>query len=127
MENKLGTILNPMIRIITLLFFFILTSCGNNCDEIPNSFSNYDRAKEIVLSSNFKLTDKADVSGSSWITSAKYFSCDDLSGFFVIETGNRTYIHQDMPYEVWENFKNANSKGSFYSRHIRGNYQLKLN
>lgn len=116
-----------MKKIIAFLVFIIITSCGNNCAEIPNSFSNFDQAKKIVLSSNFKLTDKADVFGSSWITSAKYFSCDGLSGFFVIETGNRTYIHQDMPYEVWENFKNADSKGSFYSRSIRGYYQLKLN
>ena len=116
-----------MKKIITFLIFIIIASCGNKCDEIPNSFSNYDQAKEIVLSLNYKLTDKADVSGSSWITSAKYFSCDGLSGFFIIETGNRTYIHQDMPCEVWENFKNADSKGSFYSRNIRGNYQLKLN
>jgi hypothetical protein len=116
-----------MKKIISLLAFFTIISCGKKCDEIPNSFSNYDQAKEIVLSLNFKLTDKADVSDSSWITSAKYFSCDGLSGFFVIETGNRTYIHQDMPYEVWKNFKNADSKGSFYSRNIRGRYQLKLN
>ncbi|MBF2709339.1 KTSC domain-containing protein [Flavobacterium soyangense] len=116
-----------MKKIISLLAFFTIISCGNKCDEIPNSFNSYDQAKEVVLSSNFKLTDKADVSGSSWITSAKYFSCDGLSGFFIVETGNRTYIHQNMPYEVWENFKNADSKGSFYSRNIRGNYQLKLN
>jgi hypothetical protein len=116
-----------MKKIIAFLIFMTVSSCGNNCKQIPNSFSNYDQAKEIVLSSNFKLTDIADVSGSSWITSAKYFSCDGLSGFFVIETGNRTYIHQDMPYEVWGNFKNADSKGSFYSRNIRGNYRLKLN
>lgn len=115
-----------MKKIIAFLIFTTIASCGNNCAEVPNSFSNYDQAKEIVLSSNYKTTDKADVSGSSWITSANYFSCDGLSGFFVIETGNRTYIHQDMPYEVWENFKNADSKGSFYSGNIRGNYQLKL-
>jgi KTSC domain len=116
-----------MKKIIALLVLFTIVSCGNKCDEVPIRFSNYDQAKEVVLRLNYKLTDKADVSGSSWISSAKYFSCDGLSGFLVLETGNRTYIHQDMPYEVWENFKNAESKGSFYSRHIRGNYQLKLN
>ncbi len=116
-----------MKKIIAFLIFYTLTSCVNNCKEIPNSFSNYNKAKEIVLSSNFKLTDEADVSDSSWITSAKYFSCDGFFGFFVIETGNRTYIHQDIPYGVWEKFKNSVSKGSFYSRNIRGNYRLKLN
>ncbi|MFV5695164.1 KTSC domain-containing protein [Flavobacterium sp. LB3P122] len=116
-----------MKKTIAFLIFTTIASCGNNCAEVPNNFRNYDQAKEIVLSSNYKTTDKADVSGSSWITSANYFSCDGSSGFFVIETGNRTYIHQDMPYEVWENFKNADSKGSFYSGNIKGNYKLKLN
>lgn len=112
---------------LIFLIFITIVSCGSNCEEIPNSFSNYDQAKEIVLSLNYKLTDKADVSGSSWITSAKYLSCDGVAGFFIIETDNRTYIHQNLPYEVWDNFKKADSKGSFYSRNIRGNYHLKLN
>ncbi|WP_410743747.1 KTSC domain-containing protein [Flavobacterium sp. CG_9.10] len=47
-------------------------------------------------------------------------------GFLVIKTGSRAYVHQDMPNEVWESFKKADSKGSFYSRNIRGNYRLKL-
>lgn len=116
-----------MKKIIAFLIFITVSSCGNNCEDIPHNFSNYKQAKDVVLSSDFKLTDKADVSGSSWITSAKYFSCDGLSGFFIIETGNRTYIHKNMPYEVWENFKNADSKGSFYSRNIKGRYRLNLN
>lgn len=119
-----------MKKTLSYLFFLVfitIYSCGNNCKEIPNNFSNYSQATDVILSSNFKLTDEADVSGSSWITSAKYFSCDGVAGFFIIETGNRTYIHQDLPYEVWDNFKNANSKGSFYSRNIRGRYQLRLN
>lgn len=117
-----------ILKTISILFFFILNiSCGNNCAKLPNSFNDYDQATEIVLSSNFKKEDRADVSGSSWISSAKYLSCDGLTGYFIIETDNRTYIHQSMPYEVWENFKSATSKGSFYSQSIKGNYQLKLN
>ena len=116
-----------MKKIIAFLIFITIASCGNNCKEIPTNFGNYDQATNVVLSSNFKLTEEADVSGSSWITSAKYYSCDGLSGYFLIQTDNRTYLHQDLPYEVWKNFKNADSKGSFYSRKIKGRYQLKLN
>lgn len=119
--------MKKIIFLVTLLFITITSCNGKKCKELPNSFSNYDQAKESVLSSNFKLTDEADVSGSSWISSAKYYSCDGLLGFLVIKTGNRTYIHQDIPFEVWESFKKADSKGSFYSRNIIGNYRLKLN
>ena len=116
-----------MKKIIAFIIFITFASCGNKCDEIPNSFSSYELANEVVLNSKLLHSEAADVSDSSWITSAKYLSCDGLVGFFVLEAGNKTYIHQDMPYEVWENFKNVDSKGSFYSRNIRGNYQLKLN
>ncbi len=116
-----------MKKIILYLFFITITSCGNKCDKVPNSFSSYDQAKEVVLNSNLLHSEEADVSDSSWITSAKYLSCDDMVGFFAIEIRNKTYIHQGMPNEVWENFKNADSKGSYYSRKIRGNYRLKLN
>jgi hypothetical protein len=119
--------MKKIIPLFTLLILISIASCsGNNCKELPIIFSNYSQAKEIVLNSSFKVSDDADVSNSSWINSAKYLSCDGLSGFFIIKTGNRTYIHQDMPHEVWERFNNADSKGSFYSRYIKGNYRLKL-
>jgi hypothetical protein len=83
-----------------------IASCsGDNCKELPISFTNYNQAKEIVLNSTFKVADDADVSNSSWINSAKYFSCDGVSGFFIIATGNRFYIHKDLLQEIWERFK----------------------
>ncbi len=116
-----------MRKLIASILFTIVASCGSNCEEIPTNFSNYSQATNVVLRSDFKLSEEANVSNSSWITSANYFSCDGLSGFFVIKMRNRTYIHQGMPYEVWANFKNADSKGHFYSRNIRGRYRLNLN
>jgi hypothetical protein len=119
--------MKKITTIFALLILITIISCSDrNCNELPISFTNYNQAKEIVLNSTFKVSDEADVSDSSWISSAKYLSCDGLLGFLVIQTGNRTYIHQDLPQEVWEQFKNADSKGSFYSRNIKGNYRLKL-
>lgn len=119
--------MNKIIHSLIFLIFITISSCGNKCDEIPNSFSSYEQASEIVLSSKLLHSEEANVSDSSWITSAKYLSCDGLVGFFAIKIRNTTYIHQGMPFYVWKNFKNADSKGSFYSRKIRGHYQLKLN
>ena len=118
-----------MKKLIPLfVILVIITSCSRkNCKELPNTFTDYEQAKEIVLSSTFKIKEDADVSNSSWINSAKYFSCDSQSGFLIITTGNRTYIHQDLPIEVWEQFKDADSKGSFYNRNIKGNNHLRLN
>ena len=122
--------MKKIIHLLNLLLFITISSCvqnSENCKEIPNNFSNYNQAKELILNSKFKFSEKADVSNSSWISSAKYLSCDEESGFFIITTNNRTYIHQNLPIGVWEQFKNADSKGSYYSRNIKGNYSLKLN
>lgn len=110
-----------------LLVFIFLQSCSENCKEMPNSFSSYEQAREMVLTSDYKIEESADVSDSAWITSVLYLSCDGVNGFFVIKTNRKTYIHQNMPYQVWQNFREAESKGSFFSRNIRGHYQLKLN
>jgi hypothetical protein len=109
-----------------LIVFVLLISCSENCKELPNSFHSYEQARELVLASNYQIEEVADVSDSAWITSVKYLSCDGLNGFFVIKIGKKTYIHQNMPYELWRKFTEAESKGSFYSRKIRSQYQLKL-
>jgi hypothetical protein len=109
-----------------LILFFALSSCGQNCKDLPSSYKNYEEAKTVVLRTNFKFTDDCDVSESSFITSADYYSCDGSTGYFVIGMNDKNYIFQNMPYEVWEGFKNAESKGIFYNREIRGRYQLRL-
>lgn len=109
-----------------LFLLFVLSSCGQNCKELPSSYKNYEEAKTIVLSTDFKFTDDCDVSESSFITSADYYSCDRLTGYFIVGMNNKKYIFQNMPYEIWEDFKNAESKGKFYNREIRGRYQLSL-
>ncbi len=116
-----------IISYLIVLVFLLFISCGENCNELPNSFSNYEQAREMVLTSNYQIKERADVSDSPWITSVEYLSCDGLNGFFVIKIKDKTYIHQNMPYDVWQNFTEAESKGSFYSKKIRGRYQLKLN
>lgn len=108
-----------------LVLFFALISCRESCKNLPDSFKNYEEAKTMVLSANFEFTDGCDVSESSFITSADYYSCDGSLGYFVVGMNGNKYIHKNMPYEVWKGFKNAESKGKFYNMEIRGRYLLK--
>jgi hypothetical protein len=108
------------------IFLTCLTACEKNCNKLPNNFSSFEQATKLILNTTFACTDNADVSDSSWITSAKYYSCDNKTGFFVLETSNKRYIHQNVPKTLWQNFIKAKSKGSFYGKNIREKYQLKL-
>ena len=78
--------------------------------------------------STFKINESANTSNSSWITSAKYYSCDGVTGYFVYTTiKNREYIHKGVPLKVWEDYKNACSKGSYYDHNMNNRYRIQLN
>jgi hypothetical protein len=113
---------------IYLIFSLLigLHSYSQDCNKLSNGFSSYKQATKLILNSTFAFTENADVSDSSWITSAKYYSCDNKTGLFILKTSNKIYIHQNVPKTVWQNFIKAKSKGSFYSKNIREKYQLKL-
>jgi len=98
----------------------------NDCDQLSQKFTSYDQAINLVRSSSFKISETVNTSRSSWIRGAEYYSCDGSTGYFIIETPNRIYIHADMPISVWQQFKNARSFGSFYDYNIKGRYRLYL-
>lgn len=108
-----------------LILFLVLNSCGQNCNDLPNSYKNPEEAKTIVLSANFKYTDDCDVSSSSFITSANYYSCNESTGFLIVAMNNKKYIFQNVPFKIWVNFKKADSKSKYYNDEIRGRYKLK--
>lgn len=42
-----------------------------------------------------------------------------------VPTGRR-YVYFDVPMDVYDAFRHAFSKGAFFNRHIRGNYECEL-
>lgn len=127
---------------IAFLLILFITSCNSNdkssikegtsdgsanCNSLPASFASYSVAVSAVESAEFAFTDEANTSKSSWIRAARYYSCDNISGYFLIETDRGNYLHQGVPVSVWESFKTASSFGSFYSSNIRDRYRLMLN
>ena len=115
---------------IKILFFvtIIITSCNHkNCSEISSKFTSYDEAIELVQNSSFAIEEKVNTD-SSWIDSIEYYSCDKLTGYLIINTKKGgSYIHENVPIQVWNEFENADSFGRFYNQNIKGNYYLEIN
>jgi KTSC domain len=114
------------------LFFILIAgsiSChSQDCNKLPDSFPSYSNAIQRIKSSTFQIKETANTSESSWITSAKYYSCDGQTGYFIYTTNRGyEYIHKGLPLYVWGGFKNASSKGSYYDVNIKGRYRLTLN
>lgn len=117
-----------MKKIFTLIAPFIFLSCtGQSCKELPEGFSSYEAATELILNADFKIEQETNVSNSSFIESAEYFSCNGAVGFLLLGMNNEEYLFQNVPYELWNKFKAAHSKGIFYNDYIRGKYRVKLN
>jgi len=110
-----------------LLISFTISCNSQNCKNLPDKFTSYSEAVASVKSSSFAMKEDANTSNSSWITSAKYYSCDGQSGYFIYTTtSGQTYIHAGVPVYIWRAFKEASSKGTYYNSNIKGNYRLNL-
>ena len=117
---------------IQIILYFLLAatlSCNSqNYKELPERFTSHNQAIFFVKRSKFKVEETANTSSSSWIMAAKYYSCDGNTGYFIYSTNKGyEYIHCKVPAYVWEGFKKAKSKGTYYNTNINNKYQLKLN
>lgn len=117
-----------MKQLLFILMACISFSChSQNCGTLPNSYKSYNEAIVTVENSSFKISESVNTSKSSWIRKAHYYSCDGQTGYFIIQENDKTYIHANVPIDVWQGFKNADSFGSYYDHNIRGRYRLNLN
>ena len=121
------TIRNMAKQLFILLLSVSLYSCSaQDCKNIPTIFSSYQQAKTLIRKSKFVFVDKVNTDKSSWVRSAKFYSCDGKTGFFIIVTDKQEYTHESLPVETWNNFKLANSFGQFYNQNIKNRYQLNI-
>jgi hypothetical protein len=97
-----------------------------NCNQLPNSFLNYAIAVKTITSTQFEIHETVNTSKSSWILTADFYSCDKVKGYFMYTTKGGTYTHKNMPIQVWDEFKKADSYGNYYNRNIKNRYQFYL-
>ncbi len=114
---------------LLLLFFCIISFniClqAQACEDLPGKFDTYQAAITAIRSADFKYTDEMPEGSSPWIISAEYFSCDGNFGYFICSMGNGSvYIYESVPTTVWTEFKNADSKASFYEKHLKAKFKL---
>ena len=95
-----------------------------DCTQLPTSFGSFQEAEDLIAESRFVVSDEVNTDRSSWIRGARYYSCDNQTGFFILVTDGGEYIHQNLPIQLWNGFKAASSYGSFYNRHIKHRYPL---
>lgn len=99
---------------------------GTSCDNLP-PFTSYDQATDVIQSSRWEVEESQSTTKSSWIKRISYYSCDGSSGFLLVELkSGDDYLYTGVPLSVWNEFKEADSYGSYYSRNIKGRYILRI-
>lgn len=112
------------IALLLILFVAFCSCSAQNCTELPTKFSSYEEAASKISKASFKVSESVNTSKSSWIRSAKYRSCDGQTGYLLIGTDTREYIHKGVPIVVWNSFRKASSFGSYYNEYIKYRYRL---
>ncbi|MBL0127576.1 MAG: KTSC domain-containing protein [Flavobacteriales bacterium] len=100
---------------------------GNSCNDLPTSFTSYTEAMDQIRSASFRIAEEQNTDESSWVRGAEYYSCNGSTGFFILRTDDRDYIHIAVPLAVWHGFKEASSFGSYYTTNIKRRYRFGLN
>ena len=96
---------------------------------VPNcrtTFSSFQDALDQVRSASYSISEEQNTDESSWVRGAAIYSCDGRTGFFILSTDDRDYIHIDVPVAVWQGFKEALSFGTYYNTNIKKRYGLGL-
>jgi hypothetical protein len=127
-SKKFKIVMNKFLltTCIFLNIFFVACSTKNKCDQLPQHFSTFDDALTKIKLSNFKIHEDVNTSKSSWIKAASFYSCDGNSGYFIIETAGKEYLYAEMPYNIWIEFKSAQSFGTYYNKNIKHKYTFTL-
>ena len=116
-----------VIYALILNSVYVIAQSSNKCESLPESFSSFEQALQQVQNSFFKIHESVDTRKSSWIRGLAYYSCDGLVGFLIMKTDGKSYIHQNVPLEVWSELKNADSFGTYYNKNIKHNYRISIN
>jgi len=98
------------------------------CKSFKKSFESYAEAINYVRAFPFDYQEAFNITNSSWMKRAEWYSCTGAKGYFIFITlAGKDYIHQGVPANIWKAFKETESKGSYYDAFIKGRYRFTLN
>lgn len=139
-SRSLKSISFKAVCLVTAILLLVSLSCRNtnnellklndtrvskkSCSDLPTQYQSYEEAKSSILQASFQIEDAVNTTKSSWIKGASYYSCDGLSGYFLLKTDKKEYLFQGMPLEIWQGFKGTDSFGEYYNAFIRGRFYM---
>lgn len=117
------------MRRITLMIALIFTGLYLEAHEDRNVIPTEKNTIEKDVISNkekstFTITESIIPKDKSWITSVSFYSRDNNLGYLIIQSKNKTTIHQNVPKGIWTALKGAKSTNGYYNFYIKDKYSL---
>lgn len=117
-----------LVLLIVLIFIGLYLNAQEfGCSQMSENWKSEKEAVRRIESTIFKSHDSVRPNEDSWMTSAHFYSCNDVFGYLLIKSEKRTSVHQDVPIAEWNSLKNAKSIGGFYNFYLKNKYQLEMN
>jgi hypothetical protein len=118
------------MKAVSIFFLLViinisLLACPDNCAVSSTSWKSEKEAIDALEKADFLFSESFNNESESWLLSASFYSCDGQNGYLVIHSQKKDFIHSSVPLVVWQDLKNANSKGGFYNFYIRDKYAFK--
>jgi hypothetical protein len=89
-------------------------------------FISYQEAINWVQRNPAFRHDYVDTARSSFIRGAHFYTDGAGYGYLILNLNGQSYIHDGVPNQIWQEFRIAESFGSYYNAKIKGRYPLWL-
>ncbi|MFA0964127.1 hypothetical protein AB9P05_20125 [Roseivirga sp. BDSF3-8] len=91
------------------------------CNNVPRDLGNRVQAIQTLQDTEFTFEQSLETLQVFGVKKATYYSCDGNLGYLVVNTYRRNYLYENVPRELWENFKNAYSIDGFFTKNLKFN------
>ncbi len=107
--------------IMFLLLGQSLCFAQQDCQVLKVVFKTEAEAIVQVEKSKFIYLDSLSGQFTDTLSDAKFYSCNKVSGFLILNVKGKKIIHGAIATRLWNNFKIAKSRDDFYNTYIRNN------
>ncbi len=92
------------------------------CDSLNIGGLPAGEALTAIENTIFRFDQKFKLSRAEGLRAGHFYSCDGISGFLIVTSGQEKVIHKEVPKKVWDEFISTSGLEEFYTKRIQGSY-----
>ena len=111
--------------LLALIFIGLyLNAEEDKCAQLSGNWKSDKEAISAIENTIFNTSETVHPEAPSWMNSAHFYSCDGEFGYLIVKSAKKTFVHQNVPVEVWKTLSGAKSIGGYYNFYIKNKYKL---